>query len=92
MWHLPLVISGAIPWFDAILFSIAFQFLITWLFNRTGGSVLIPMLFHLTSNVVGGAVLVPLFSGTDQNRFYILFVVTAWALALLLNWQGRRPP
>jgi hypothetical protein len=88
-WHLPLVISGAIPWFDAILFSIAFQFLITWLFNRTGGSVLIPMLFHLTSNVVGGAVVVPLFAGTDQDRFYILFVVFAWILAVLLNWRGR---
>jgi membrane protease YdiL (CAAX protease family) len=88
-WHLPLVISGAIPWFDALLFSIAFQFLITWLFNRTGGSVLIPMLFHLTSNVVGGAVVVPLFSGTDQDRFYILFVVVAWILAFLLNGRGR---
>jgi uncharacterized protein len=86
-WHLPLVISGAIPWFDAILFSIAFQFLITWLFNSTGGSVLIPMLFHLTSNVVGGAIAIPLFSGTDQDRFYILFVVIAWILALLLNWR-----
>ncbi len=88
-WHLPLVISGAIPWFDALLFSIAFQFLITWLFNRTGGSVLIPMLFHLTSNVVGGAIVVPLFSGMDQDRFYILFVVIAWIPALLLNWRGR---
>jgi hypothetical protein len=88
-WHLPLVISGAIPWFDALLFSSAFQFLITWLFNRTGGSVLIPMLFHLTSNVVGGAVVVPLFSGTDQDRFYILFVVVAWILAFLLNGRGR---
>jgi hypothetical protein len=88
-WHLPLVMSGAIPWFDAILFAIAFQFLITWLFNRTGGSVLIPMLFHLTSNVVGGAVVVPLFSGTDQERFYILFVLFAWILAVLLNWRGR---
>ncbi|HKY47791.1 MAG TPA: CPBP family intramembrane glutamic endopeptidase [Acidimicrobiia bacterium] len=86
-WHLPLVISGAIPWFDAVLFSIAFQFLVTWLFNRTGESVLIPMLFHLTSNVVGGALVLPLFAGTDQDRFYILFVVFAWILALLLNWR-----
>lgn len=95
-WHLPLVISGAIPWFDAILFSIAFQFLITWLFNRTGGSVLMPMLFHFTSNVVGGAMVVPLFSGADQDRFYVLFVAIAWTLALVLNWRNGwsmgRPP
>jgi hypothetical protein len=83
------MISGAIPWFDVVFFSMAFQFLITWLFNRTRGSVLIPMLFHLTSNVVGGAIMVPLFTGTDHDRFYVLFVVMAWILALALNWPGR---
>jgi membrane protease YdiL (CAAX protease family) len=84
-WHLPLMISGAIPWFDVVFFSMAFQFLISWLFNRTGGSVLIPMLFHLTSNVVGGGIMVPLFSGPDYDRYYILFVVLAWLPALVLN-------
>jgi hypothetical protein len=94
-WHLPRMISGAIPWFDAVFFSFAFQFLITWLFNSTGGSVLIPMLFHLTSNVIGGGVMVPLFTGLDHDRFYILFVTLAWLPALVLNWprkwsMGRR--
>jgi hypothetical protein len=91
VWHLPLVLSGAIPWYDAFLFSIAFQFLITWLFNRTGGSVLIVMLFHLTSNVVGGGILISLFSGADQTRYYVLFIAMAWFLALVLasrnNWS-----
>jgi hypothetical protein len=96
-WHLPLMISGAIPWFDALLFSMALQFMISWLFNRTGESVLIPMLFHLTSNVVGGGMMVPLFTGADYDRYYILFVVVAWLPALLLNrprkWSmGRLAP
>jgi hypothetical protein len=96
-WHLPLVISGAIPWYDAVVFSMAFQFLISWLFNRTQGGVLIVMLFHLTSNVVGGGILVPLFSGPDQTRFYLLFIAMAWLLALPLAWQntwrmGQRDP
>jgi hypothetical protein len=94
-WHLPLVISGAIPWYDAVFFSMAFQFLITWLFNRTLGSVLVVMLFHLTSNVVGGGIMIPLFSGADQERYYLLFIATAWLLALPLaaanRWSmGRR--
>jgi hypothetical protein len=84
-WHLPLMISGAIPWFDVLFFSMAFQFLISWLFNRTGESVLIPMLFHLTSNVVGGGIMVPLFTGIDHDRYYILFVLAAWLPALVLN-------
>lgn len=84
VWHLPLVIYGAIPWYDLVFFAMAFQFLISWLFNRTGGSVLIVMLFHLTSNIVGGGIMVPLFSGLDHTRFYILFIAMAWLIAFLL--------
>jgi hypothetical protein len=94
-WHLPLMVSGAIPWFDVVFFSFAFQFLITWLFNSTGESVLIPMLFHLTSNVVGGGIMLPLFTGIDHSRYYILFVTMAWLPALVLNgprkWSMGRP-
>lgn len=95
VWHLPLAILGAIPWYDVVFFAIAFQFLISWLYNRSG-SVPVVMLFHLTSNVVGGAVLVPLFTGAERTRFYVLFIAMAWLLALVLNrphgWSmGRRP-
>jgi membrane protease YdiL (CAAX protease family) len=95
-WHLPLMLSGAIPWYDVLFFSIAFQFLITWLSNRTGGSILIPMLFHLTSNVVGGGIFIPLFAGSEHTRFYVLFIAAAWLLALALvrrdNWSMGREP
>jgi len=94
-WHLPLALFGHIPWYDVVFFSFAFQFLITWLFNRTGGSALPPMLLHLTSNVVGGALMVPLFVGVDFARYYVLFIAFAWLLAIVLNapkgWSmGRR--
>jgi hypothetical protein len=94
-WHLPLALYGHIPWYDAVLFSFAFQFLISWLFNRTGGSALPPMLFHLTSNVVGGALIIPMFVGADFERYYMLFVAYACLLAIVLNapngwYMGRR--
>lgn len=95
VWHLPLALFGSIPWYDVVFFAMAFQFLISWLYNRTSGSVPVVMLFHLTSNVVGGAVLVPLFSGADRTRFYVLFIIAAWLLALLVNrpnrWNMGRP-
>jgi len=94
-WHFPLALYGHIPWYDVVLFSFAFQFLISWQFNRSGGSVLPPMLFHLTSNVLGGALVVPLFVDIDYTRYYVLFIAFAWLLALVLNaprhWNmGRR--
>jgi hypothetical protein len=94
-WHLPLALYGHIPWYDVVFFSFAFQFLISWLFNRTGGSAFPPMLFHLASNVIGGALMVPLFVADDFARYYILFIAFAWLLAIALNapkgWHmGRR--
>lgn len=83
------MISGAIPWYDVVFFSMAFQFLISWLFNRTGGSVLIVMLFHLTSNVIGGGIMIPLFSGADHARYYVLLIVMAWLLAIPLAWRNK---
>jgi len=88
-WHLPLVIWGHIPWFDLVFFSVAMQLLISWLFNRTRGSVLVAMVLHLASNVFGGGTIVPLFAGRDYTRFYVLFVALAWLLALLLIHPNR---
>ncbi|MFB0537312.1 MAG: hypothetical protein ACETWR_20300 [Anaerolineae bacterium] len=84
VWHLPLALYGHIPWYDFLLFTFAFQITITWLYDRTNGSVLIVMLFHLTSNIVF-AIGHPLFSGLDQTRYWWLFIALAWAIALVLT-------
>jgi len=92
-WHLPLVISGAIPWYDVVFFSFALQFLITWLYNRTG-SVPAVMLLHLASNLFGGSTMLPLYTGADHTQYYVIFIAVAWVLALLLtrpnNWSMGR--
>ena len=84
IWHLPLAIYGFIPWVDVFIFSIAFQFIITWLYNRTRGSVLVTMLFHLTNNIVAGAIMSSLFTGSDHMRYYLIFVGLACLVALFL--------
>jgi hypothetical protein len=89
-WHLPLVISGAIPWYDMLFFSFAIQFSISWLYNRTG-SALIAFLFHFTSNVMF-VIMHQLFTGTDWTRHYILFIAVAFvSTALLIVNNMPRP-
>lgn len=85
VWHVPLVVYGHIPWFEAVIFSFALQFIITWLYNRTQGSVPIVMLAHLTSNVIGGGIVVQLFSGEDLTLYNIVFVSAAGLVAVALN-------
>ena len=83
VWHLPLMFSGAIPWYDVLFLSFAMQFTISWLYNRTNGSALIVILFHFTSNVLG-LVTHQLYTGTDWTRHYILFIASACVLTALL--------
>jgi CAAX protease family protein len=83
IWHLPLMFSGAIPWYDVLFFSFAFQFMISGLYHRTNGSALIVILFHFTSNLLG-AVTHQLFTGPDWTRHYILFIAVAFVLTALL--------
>lgn len=84
-WHLPLVLYGHIPWYDALFYSVALQFILTWLYNRTAGSVPVVMTAHLASNVIIGGILVKLFEGPDRTLFWVTVVVVAMILALVLN-------
>lgn len=81
LWHLPLVLAGSIPWYDFIFYSLALQIFITWTYNRTRGSVLIVMLLHLFSNVMP-RIMLPLFGGSDQERYFQLFVLLAFLAAI----------
>lgn len=94
IWHIPLLLYGKIFWFDVLMFSVAFQVLIAWLYQRSGRSVLVVMWFHFMSNVMG-AILSPVFSGADRLTYYVLFMSLAamFALALVLVPQissGRK--
>ncbi|MCO4238903.1 CPBP family intramembrane metalloprotease [Pseudarthrobacter sp. MDT3-28] len=45
LWHLPLVLFGGLS-LIGLPTTFAITFLYVWLFNRTGGSVLLTLLFH----------------------------------------------
>ena len=62
-------------------------FMLTWLFNGTKGSVLLPMLFHATINTVGAGLIFSLFSGESLILLWWVygFVWLGAGLGLLLT-------
>lgn len=88
-WHLPLFLSGAIAWYDIIIFSFAFQVIISWLYNRTQGSVPVIILFHYTSNVLAGGIMLAAYSGAAHDTFYALFTGIATLIAVIITFLTR---
>ena len=78
IWHLPLVFM---PQFDLSLPDIATTLLVTfwyaWLFNRTGGSVLLTLIAHVTEGSVNVKAL--WLAGPASDRMAWTWLV-AWAL------------
>ncbi len=88
IWHLPLVIVGAIPWYDAILMNLlVFQPIISWLYNKSGGSVPVVMVFHFMSNLLG-VVVSPVFAGAESVQYTILFYAFGLVAALVIAWRS----
>lgn len=84
IWHLPLLLRGTLPWFDVFGYIIAFQLIITWLYNRSGGSVPVVMLFHYSSNLLAGGMMLLVFSGSEKMTYWMLFTAFAGLIALLI--------
>jgi hypothetical protein len=90
VWHTPLLLYGHIPWYDYLFYSFALQIIVTWLYNRTNGSVLIVMVAHFFSNVLF-ATMHPLLSSADQGQYWVLLVIalSAMALGIVMATRGK---
>ncbi len=97
LWHLPLVLAGAIPWYDAVLMTqLVFQPIISWLYNKTGGSVPVVIVFHYMSNLLGGLTS-PIFAGPEAEQYKILYygfgfvavIMIAWKTQFKFGWRGE---
>jgi membrane protease YdiL (CAAX protease family) len=90
LWHVPLVLFGQLS-LIGIPTTFAITFLYVWVFNRTGGSVLLALLFHNSQGTftVGSYG----FSGVDAGRaelLYFGFVVLAVLATVLVDRDGWR--
>jgi membrane protease YdiL (CAAX protease family) len=79
LWHLPLVATGQLP-AVGLPITFAITLVYVWLFNRTGGSVLMTMVFHIAQGTVSYGALG--FVGADAARMDWLVGVLWFALAL----------
>ena len=90
VWHTPLLLLGAIPWYDYVFGTFALQVVLSWLYDRTGGCVLLPMVCHLSSNLTLATVFLTV-TEPDRWRYWLVFVVieVAVAVGILLATRGR---
>jgi CAAX protease family protein len=94
IWHLPLM-GNEFPWPIVLAFLLSLfgaTFMLTWLFNRTNGSVLLPMLFHATVNSVGAGLIFPLFTGVAMIALWYIYgaIWLCLGLATLLRSGIKR--
>ena len=97
-WHFPLFFTGV--WTpptlaNMVMFTLmitALTVIMTWVFNHTGGSLLIMMLMHASFNTFANRVAAPLFPAPIFEDYGLLpvligFVVTA--IVLIIATRGR---
>lgn len=82
IWHIPLFIFGGDPPLIAVI-VIAGAVLNTWLFIKTGGSVLLAMLLHASIHLMTG-IFNPLFTGAGAEQHIFMQAVVFVAMAVLL--------
>jgi membrane protease YdiL (CAAX protease family) len=85
LWHLPTLFLVGTPQFGQpvvafLIMTTAYSVLLTWVFLRTRGSVLIPTLFHGAINVSQGFFL----AGTDPASRYWWLALAYGGVALLM--------
>jgi uncharacterized protein len=94
LWHIPLFLTGLIPWPDAVL-VFALSFVFTAIYLHTAGSVLIAFLLHASINGAGEFFL-GLFAAGDRVRMYwimaALCAVVVIAAIVVSRDRWRRVP
>lgn len=93
VWHLPLYLTGAdirplslfAPW---VVIAVAASVIYTWIYNGTGGSLLIVVLFHAASNVFLTVFLVDPFEDQLTRPFLIYVALTILAAAVVVAAAG----
>lgn len=86
-WHIPFWLLldtfdqfGSLYLLLNFLLVLPMSFFITWVFNHSRSSLLLPVLFHVTFNIINTALL-PV---TINIQAFVLFIVLEWIVVLLV--------
>ena len=87
IWHLPFwLLIGTLAQFGTFYFVMNFLFIvpttffITWIFNKTNGSMLLPVVFHVVFNVVNVAI----FPVTGSAGAFAVFITMQFIVMLMI--------
>jgi membrane protease YdiL (CAAX protease family) len=98
VWHLPLFLLGAdirpVSLFPAwVLLTVAASVIYTWMYNGTGGSLLIVVLFHAASNLPLTILLEPLEDQVHQPfLIYVALMILAAAVVVAATGPANLIP
>lgn len=85
LWHLPVLIDDPATAPIIVLLIIGLSFIMTWLFNGTGGSLVGPLLFHAVQNAEEAIeTILPAIVGTDWETIAALGLLALGALAAVV--------
>ena len=98
-WHLPLFLSDWGGWPDAhwsrplvfFVFCVSFNFVVSWMFNRTGQSLPLVMLLHVSVNNFSSVVWSGVFPSISEDRTLVAQATAAVVAAaiVLISTRGR---
>lgn len=92
LWHLPFFWIGTeviymYTFIPLIISDILFAILLTWLYNNTGGSILVALIFH--AMFILATQMFPALT-TQQGGLFFLILLIATVIAVVAIWGPRR--
>ena len=89
-WHLPLLLARPGELMPGFIGIVSASVVFGWLYQRSGGVVLLPLLMHTAQNTFGGEFAGPMFQGTDLTRMAWIRGAFYAATALVLVFRDAR--
>lgn len=98
VWHFPLYLTewgqGDVPWYrplTLIAFCVALNVVMTWVFNRTGQSLPMAMLLHVSINNFASVAFEHMFPAISYDRVQLALVTasTVGAIIVFIATRGK---
>lgn len=90
LWHLPLMLSGNLPWVLGIVGNAAFTMVLLQVFTASGGRWTLTAAWHASLNVFGGGFFFLMVTGQDNARLGYLLTAAYAVVAAVTYFAGGR--